>query len=64
MACENLEDVVGTAITVHKNLGELYRHRAEAAGTDHEREFFEALANGQMSETRRMVRDMARLQDY
>ena len=49
---------------MHKNLGELYRHRAEAAGTDHEREFFEALANGQMSETRRMVRDMARLQDY
>ena len=34
MACENLEDVVGTAITVHKNLGELYRHRAEAAGTE------------------------------
>ncbi|MCK5769520.1 hypothetical protein [Algiphilus sp.] len=60
----DLEDVTGTAIAVHRTLEQFYRAHAGAATNDHERAFLNALADGQASETRRMVRDMARLHDY
>ncbi|RTR05422.1 2-hydroxyacyl-CoA dehydratase [Halomonas nitroreducens] len=59
-----VENVLATALTMHRTLQDLYRHRAELAGGQAEREFFTALAEGQDAEVRRLSRDMLRLEDY
>ncbi|MGR4067787.1 2-hydroxyacyl-CoA dehydratase [Billgrantia sp. C5P2] len=61
---ESVQSVLATALTAHRTLQDLYAHRAELAGGNHEREFFEALTKGHEGEVRRLVRDMQRLEDY
>lgn len=62
--CETVQSVLSTALTAHRTLQDLYAHRAELAGGDDERAFFEALANGHEAEVRRIARDIQRLEDY
>jgi hypothetical protein len=60
----SVSGVLATALTAHRTLQDLYAHRADRAGGNHEREFFEALAKGHEGEVRRLVRNMQRLEDY
>lgn len=62
--CETVQSVLSTALTAQRTLQDLYSHRAELAGGDDERGFFEALAAGHEAEVRRIARDMQRLEDY
>lgn len=64
IACESVQSVLTTALTAHRTLQDLYAHRAELAGGDDERSFFEALSNGHEAEVRRIARDIQRLEDY
>ena len=64
MACTTIDNVLASALTIHKTLEEMYRHRAEDAAIGDEEAFFIALAKGHESEVRRLVRDMARLEAY
>lgn len=64
MACTTVDGVLATALTIHKTLEDMYRHRAEEAAIAAEQAFFTALANGHEAEVRRLVRDMARLEAY
>ncbi len=64
MDCESVQDVLATALTTHKTLQDLYRHRADRASIEEEREFFAALAAGHDGEVRRLARDIQRLEDY
>ena len=61
---EDVETVLSTALTMHRTLQDLYRHRVERAGSDPEREFFEALVQAEDAEVRRLVRDIQRLEAY
>lgn len=61
---DSVQSVLATALATHRNLQDLYSHRAEHATTAAERDFFEALTNGDASEVRRLSRDMQRLEDY
>ncbi|WP_192036431.1 2-hydroxyacyl-CoA dehydratase [Halomonas sp. YLGW01] len=64
MSCDSVQDVLATALTAHKTLQDLYRHRADRASIEEEREFFSALAEGHDGEVRRLARDIQRLEDY
>lgn len=64
MACDTVQDVLATALTMHRTLQDLYAHRIEQASIEAEREFFAALATGHEAEVRRLARDMQRLEDY
>ncbi|MFG6136778.1 2-hydroxyacyl-CoA dehydratase [Halomonas sp. B23F22_10] len=61
---EDVETVLSTALTMHRTLQDLYRQRVERAGSDPEREFFEALVQAEDAEVRRLVRDIQRLEAY
>src|SRR5690606_26424210 len=56
-----IEDLLANALAIHKTMEDLYRHRGESAPIGDERDFFAALAASHESETRRLVRDMSRL---
>jgi len=56
-----VEDLLANALAIHKTMEDLYRHRAETAPIGDERDFFAALATAHEAETRRLVRDMSRL---
>ncbi len=56
-----VEDLLANALAIHKTMEDLYRHRAETAPIGDERDFFAALAASHEAETRRLVRDMSRL---
>lgn len=56
-----IEDLLANALAIHKTMEDLYRHRVETAAINDEREFFAALAASHEAETRRLVRDMSRL---
>lgn len=62
--CTTMESVLSTALTIHKTLEDMYRHRAENAAIADEQGFFNALAGGHAAEVRRLVRDVARLEAY
>ena len=62
--CGSVEDLLTTALTTHKTLQDLYRHRADRASVEEEREFFASLAIGHDGEVRRLVRDIQRLEAY
>lgn len=64
MACTTVDSVLTTALTIHKTLEDMYRHRAEEAAIAAEQAFFASLADGHEAEVRRLVRDMARLETY
>lgn len=64
MTCTTIDKVLATALTIHKTLEDMYRHRADNAAIADEEAFFTALAKGHESEVRRLVRDMARLEAY
>ncbi|MEQ6890538.1 2-hydroxyacyl-CoA dehydratase [Halomonas sp. CS7] len=64
MACDSVQDVLATALTMHRTLQDLYAHRIEQASIEAVREFFAALASGHEAEVRRLARDMQRLEDY
>lgn len=57
----SIDDLLATALTIHKTLEDLYRQRAATAPIDDERDLFASLAAGHQAEVRRLVRDMARL---
>ncbi|MFG6179040.1 2-hydroxyacyl-CoA dehydratase [Halomonas sp. THAF12] len=61
---EEVEALLATALTTHRTLQDLYRHRGERASGAEEREFFEALVQGEDAEVRRLVRDIQRLEAY
>lgn len=54
-------DLLANALAIHKTMEDLYRHRAEGAPIGDEHDFFAALAASHEAETRRLVRDMSRL---
>lgn len=56
-----VEDLLANALAIHKTMEDLYRQRAETAPIGDERDFFTALAASHEAETRRLVRDMSRL---
>ena len=58
---KTVEDLLANALAIHKTMEDLYRHRAETAPIGDERDFFAALAASHEAETRRLVRDMSRL---
>ncbi|MBB3182959.1 ubiquinone biosynthesis protein UbiJ [Halomonas fontilapidosi] len=64
ISCDSVQDVLSTALTMHRTLQDLYAHRVERATAEDEREFFAALSNGHDAEVRRIARDMQRLEDY
>ncbi|MDZ7852519.1 MAG: 2-hydroxyacyl-CoA dehydratase [Halomonas sp.] len=64
ISCDSVQDVLSTALTMHRTLQDMYAHRAELAAADAEREFFESLSTGHEAEVRRIARDMQRLEDY
>ena len=64
VACDSVQDVLSTALTMHRTLQDLYAHRVERATAEAEREFFASLAQGHEAEVRRIARDMQRLEDY
>ena len=55
------EDLLANALAIHKTMEDLYRQHTETASIGDERDFFTALATSQEAETRRLVRDMSRL---
>lgn len=59
-----VEALLSLALTQHRTLQDLYRHRAEQAVGGEERDFFEALVQGEDAEVRRLARDMQRLEAY
>lgn len=59
-----MQDVLSTALTMHRTLQDLYAHRVERASVEAEREFFASLSSGHEAEVRRLARDMQRLEDY
>lgn len=61
-APETTDDLLATALSIHKTLSEMYTRRAEAARVDSERALFKALVAGHNSEVRRIVRDFGRLE--
>ncbi len=63
-AGEGTEDLLSTAMAMHRTLQDLYRHRAERAGSESERALFEALVQEEDAEVRRLVRDIQRLDAY
>ena len=56
-----MEDLLANALAIHKTMEDFYRHRAETTAIGDERDFFAALAASHEAETRRLVRDMSRL---
>ncbi|MDI5892638.1 2-hydroxyacyl-CoA dehydratase [Halomonas rhizosphaerae] len=64
MSCDSVQDVLSTALTMHRTLQDLYAHRVERASVEAEREFFASLSSGHEAEVRRLARDMQRLEDY
>ncbi|MDR9440467.1 MAG: 2-hydroxyacyl-CoA dehydratase [Halomonas sp.] len=64
ISCDSVQDVLATALTMHRTLQDLYAHRAERASVEAEREFFASLSTGHEAEVRRIARDMQRLEDY
>ncbi|TDO16612.1 2-hydroxyacyl-CoA dehydratase [Halomonas ventosae] len=64
ISCDSVQDVLSTALTMHRTLQDLYAHRVELASAQAEREFFASLSSGHEAEVRRLVRDMQRLEDY
>lgn len=62
--CDSVQGVLATALTAHRTLQDLYRHRSERASAQSEEEFFAALAAAHEGEVRRIARDMQRLEDY
>lgn len=64
MESASVQDVLTSALTTHKTLQDLYRHRADRASIEEERDFFASLAAGHEGEVRRLARDMQRLEDY
>jgi hypothetical protein len=64
MQFERVDDVLATALTIHRMLEDMYRQRACAAAIADEEALFTALAAGHNAEVRRIVRDMARLGAY
>lgn len=58
---QTVDDVLATALTIHKTLEDMYRQRAATAPIEDERALFAALVAGHEAEVRRLVRDMARL---
>lgn len=61
---ESVQSVLAMALTAHRTLQDMYAHRAETAGGNDERAFFESLSAGHEAEVRRIARDMQRLEDY
>ncbi len=59
-----VQDVLATALATHRTFQDLYEHRAERAGAEHEEEFFTSLAAEHQAEVRRIVRDLQRLEAY
>lgn len=64
VSCDSVQDVLSTALTMHRTLQDLYAHRVERATAEAEREFFASLSSGHEAEVRRLARDMQRLEDY
>ncbi|CAM3568591.1 2-hydroxyacyl-CoA dehydratase [Halomonas lysinitropha] len=64
ISCDSVQDVLSTALTMHRTLQDLYAHRVERASMEAEREFFTSLSSGHEAEVRRIARDMQRLEDY
>lgn len=64
MGCTTLDHLLATALTIHKTLEDMYRHRADTSAIADEQAFFTGLADGHEAEVRRLVRDMARLEAY
>lgn len=64
MNCASVQDVLATALTMHKTLQDLYAYRTDRATSNAEREFFASLNAGHEGEVRRLARDMQRLEDY
>ncbi len=64
ISCNSVQDVLSTALTMHRTLQDLYAHRVERASVEAEREFFASLSSGHEAEVRRLARDMQRLEDY
>ncbi|MCL7940880.1 2-hydroxyacyl-CoA dehydratase [Halomonas sp. ATCH28] len=64
VSCDSVQDVLTTALTMHRTLQDLYAHRMERASAEAEREFFASLSSGHEAEVRRLARDMQRLEDY
>lgn len=56
-----VEDLMANALAIHKTMEDLYRQHTETASIGDERDFFTALATSHEAETRRLVRDMSRL---
>lgn len=57
----SVDEVLATALTIHRTLADMYRQRADTAPIEDERALFAALVAGHEAEVRRLVRDMARL---
>lgn len=64
LSCTTLEGLPSSALTIHKPLEDMRRHRAEVANLPAESELFAALAASHDAEVRRLGRDMARLEAY
>jgi len=61
LAGTTVEDIADTAERIHATLEKLYRELVEASEIDEERELFQSLADFQNAETRRLVRNTARM---
>lgn len=64
LSCTSLDGLLSSALTIHKTLEDMWRHRADEANLPAESDFFTALAASHEAEVRRLARDMARLEAY
>ncbi|MEQ6917193.1 2-hydroxyacyl-CoA dehydratase [Halomonas aquatica] len=64
MAGDSVQDVLVTALTMHRTLQDLYAYRVDRSSVEGERDFFASLASGHEAEVRRIARDIQRLEDY
>lgn len=64
LCCTSVDEVLDLAERIHDTLGEMYRALATGAVIADERELFESLAERQVTEKKRLSRDVARLDSY
>lgn len=61
LSVTTVEEIAAAAERIHATLEKLYRELVEASEIDEERELFQSLADFQNAETRRLVRNTARM---
>lgn len=62
LCCSSVEELTDVALRIHRTLEDFYDVLGQAADLDEQRQLMIALRDAEQSETRRMVRDIARFE--